>query len=119
MSSDRGRLFAKGDEFLAMFTRGAEFTKELLRENERLRATLMDVEDRQVSAARTPEDWDKLRQELLTRIWRVNPDRVETRTIDMHVARLREKLRDCKDSPSIVVTVHGKGYMLSVGGGAS
>lgn len=57
------------------------------------------------------------RQELLTRIWRVDPARVETRTIDMHVVRLREKLRDSKTSPSILVTVHGKGYMLSIANG--
>ena len=59
MSSDRGNLFARGDEFLALFSRGAEFTKELLRENQRLRSRLMEVEDKQESAARTPEEWMK------------------------------------------------------------
>lgn len=53
------------------------------------------------------------RDELLTRIWRVNPGRVETRTIDMHVARLREKLRDQSKPPTVLLTVHGKGYMLA------
>ncbi len=53
------------------------------------------------------------RQELLTRIWRVNPDRVETRTIDMHIARLREKLRDSTSPQKILLTVRGKGYMIS------
>lgn len=53
------------------------------------------------------------RQELLTRIWRVNPDRVETRTIDMHIARLREKLRDSGASQKILLTVRGKGYMVA------
>ncbi|MFP4055417.1 MAG: response regulator transcription factor [Candidatus Brocadiia bacterium] len=53
------------------------------------------------------------RQELLARVWRMNPDGVETRTIDMHVARLREKLRDDPSDPRIVVTVRGKGYMFA------
>ncbi|MEM7165622.1 MAG: response regulator transcription factor [Planctomycetota bacterium] len=53
------------------------------------------------------------RDELLTRIWRVNPGRVETRTIDMHVARLREKMRDQNKPPSVLLTVHGQGYMLA------
>ena len=68
MSSDRRKIFARGEEFLSLFTRGAEFTKELMKENERLRADLMSFEDRQVSAARNPEDWDKLRSELVSRI---------------------------------------------------
>jgi nitrate/nitrite-specific signal transduction histidine kinase len=68
MSSDRGNIFARGDEFLSLFSRGAEFTKELLLENEKLRSRLMSIEDRQQSAARSPEDWGKLRSELLNRI---------------------------------------------------
>ncbi len=54
------------------------------------------------------------REELLARIWRVNPSRVETRTVDMHVARLRTKLRDVGSVPRIIATVRGKGYMFVV-----
>jgi nitrate/nitrite-specific signal transduction histidine kinase len=68
MSDDRSNLFERGDEFLGIFKRGAEFTKELLRENERLRRVLAAVEDQQQTAARNPEDWSKLRHELLNRI---------------------------------------------------
>jgi DNA-binding response OmpR family regulator len=50
------------------------------------------------------------RDELLSRVWRVNPGTVHTRTVDMHVARLREKLRDDGSSPRIIRTVRGKGY---------
>jgi len=50
------------------------------------------------------------RDELLRRVWRIDPDRIETRTIDMHVARLREKLRDDPAEPHIIQTVRGKGY---------
>jgi DNA-binding response OmpR family regulator len=53
------------------------------------------------------------REELLQRVWRINPKRVETRTVDMHVARLREKLRDDPDEPRVLLTVRGKGYMLA------
>ena len=57
------------------------------------------------------------RQELLARVWRIDPENIETRTVDMHVARLREKLRDDPDSPRILATVHGKGYMWATGKG--
>lgn len=49
------------------------------------------------------------RDELLANVWQIDSRGVSTRTIDMHVARLREKLRD----ESVLVTVRGKGYMLS------
>ena len=50
------------------------------------------------------------RDELLNRVWQVNPMRVETRTVDVHVARLREKLRDEPGPDALIVTVRGKGY---------
>jgi DNA-binding response OmpR family regulator len=54
------------------------------------------------------------REELLSRVWGVNPRAVETRTVDMHVARLREKLRDDAKEPTLLVTVRGKGYRWNV-----
>ena len=50
------------------------------------------------------------REELLTRLWRIDARGVETRTIDMHVARLREKLRDDSAAPRVIQTVRGRGY---------
>jgi DNA-binding response OmpR family regulator len=52
------------------------------------------------------------RDELLTNVWQIDSRGVSTRTIDMHVARLREKLRDTGEEPRVIQTVHGKGYML-------
>lgn len=53
------------------------------------------------------------RDELLQRVWGLDPQGVTTRTIDMHVTRLREKLRDNSADPRIVLTVRGKGYMFA------
>lgn len=53
------------------------------------------------------------RKELLANVWQIDARGVSTRTIDMHVARLREKLRDDADQPAVLVTVRGKGYMLA------
>ena len=50
------------------------------------------------------------RDELIERIWELNPRRLQTRTVDMHVARLREKLGDEAASSDLIVTVRGKGY---------
>jgi DNA-binding response OmpR family regulator len=53
------------------------------------------------------------RDELLTRLWGIGPQGIETRTIDMHIARLRHKLRDPsgKESPEAIMTVRAQGYM--------
>ena len=48
------------------------------------------------------------RDELLRQVWGIDPKNIETRTVDMHVAHLRQKLR----SNDALVTVRGKGYML-------
>lgn len=59
------------------------------------------------------------REEILRRVWRVNPDKLETRTIDMHIARLREKLKDDPSAPTIIMTVRGKGYKFAAPKGKS
>ncbi|MBN2560217.1 MAG: response regulator transcription factor [Phycisphaerae bacterium] len=80
------------------------------------------------------------RDELLTRLWGLSGSGIETRTIDMHVARLRSKLaaasarcekgfshqqehqgkdehqdKDEHHDEQHIVTVRGKGYMLGPG----
>jgi DNA-binding response OmpR family regulator len=52
------------------------------------------------------------RDEILQRVWRIEPRGMDTRTLDMHIARLREKLRDDPGEPGIIMTVRGKGYMF-------
>ena len=49
------------------------------------------------------------RDELLQHVWGLDPRGIETRTIDMHVARLREKLGNADH----IRTVRGKGYQLA------
>lgn len=52
------------------------------------------------------------REELLERVWRVPARSVHTRTVDMHVARLRDKLGDPAERPRVILTLRGKGYRL-------
>lgn len=56
------------------------------------------------------------REELLSSVWRLSPKGITTRTIDMHIARLREKMRENKPTATTILTVRGKGYMWSVCG---
>ena len=53
------------------------------------------------------------RDELLTRVWGYakNLD-LETRTVDIHIAKLRRKIEDDPGRPRYLTTVRGKGYRL-------
>ena len=53
------------------------------------------------------------RQELLREVWGYsNVDYLETRTVDIHVAKLRRKIERDPAQPELLVTVRGEGYQL-------
>jgi DNA-binding response OmpR family regulator len=53
------------------------------------------------------------REELLGRVWGIGTAGLETRAVDMHIARLRAKLKDPagQDEAEAIVTVRAHGYM--------
>ncbi|MEX1096310.1 MAG: response regulator transcription factor [Planctomycetales bacterium] len=53
------------------------------------------------------------RDELIRRVWNLDPHGLQTRTVDMHVARLREKLGDDPAAPRLIRTIRGKGYVFA------
>jgi DNA-binding response OmpR family regulator len=57
------------------------------------------------------------REELLGRVWGIGTAGLETRAVDMHVARLRAKLKppSGEDHPEAIVTVRAHGYMAGPG----
>ncbi len=57
------------------------------------------------------------REELLTRVWGIDEHKLETRAVDMHITRLRNKLnpKDAEQGVEWITTVRGKGYMLGSG----
>ena len=53
------------------------------------------------------------RDELLTKVWGYARDAdIETRTVDIHVAKLRRKIEPEPSEPRFLVTVRGAGYRL-------
>jgi DNA-binding response OmpR family regulator len=77
------------------------------------RAELSEKEMELLRYLATNPDRAITREELLSCVWRIDPRGAETRTIDMHVARLREKLHDDPADPQIILTVRGKGYAFA------
>lgn len=52
------------------------------------------------------------REELMMEVWGYNAD-VNTRTLDMHIVRLRKKIETNPDSPQYLQTVRGIGYKFA------
>ncbi len=52
------------------------------------------------------------REELLVNVWQMNSHCIVTRTIDMHIAKVRDKLRDDAQSPKVLITIRGEGYLF-------
>jgi two-component system alkaline phosphatase synthesis response regulator PhoP len=52
------------------------------------------------------------RERLLDEVWGYSSD-VYSRTVDVHVASLRQKLETNPKRPQLIVTVHGMGYKLA------
>jgi DNA-binding response OmpR family regulator len=52
------------------------------------------------------------RKELLAEVWAYANPRVETRTVDVHIAELRRKLEVDPANPRHILTVRKKGYRL-------
>jgi two-component system response regulator RegX3 len=81
------RLAARGDETLELTSRDLELLDFFAREPGRILS----------------------RRRLLTEVWGYpDPDRVETRSVDMHIAKLRKKLGP--DDGARIETVRGEGY---------
>ncbi|MDR1944093.1 MAG: response regulator transcription factor [Synergistaceae bacterium] len=56
------------------------------------------------------------RETLLETVWGIDPDcDVSTRSVDQHIARLRQKIERDPANPRIIKTAHGAGYRF-VGG---
>ena len=53
------------------------------------------------------------RDELMMVVWGYNSD-VNTRTLDMHIVRLRKKIESNPDRPHFMQTVRGVGYKFVI-----
>lgn len=86
--------------------------REIIRGNERVAMSDMEAGILQRLASHAGRFVS--REELLSAVWGIRDGVVETRAIDMHVTRLRQKLAGdgAAEPTEWIVTVRGKGYML-------
>ncbi len=56
------------------------------------------------------------REELYKEVWDDTMTELGTRTVDMHIAKLRSKIEQDPAAPQIIKTVRGAGYKYEIGG---
>ena len=90
-----------------------DFARREVRWSERERGELSETEAAILSYLVANRKRAVSREELLQHVWGIDTAGLETRTVDMHIARLRVKLRDPsgRKSAEAVLTVRAHGYM--------
>jgi hypothetical protein len=116
MNGEGDDLRERGEEFLQLFRRGADFTRELLRENERLRRELADLCQQQDAAAQSPEDWERLRQELLARIDGLEHEcasaREDLERMEGENRHFAERFLEVEEENNALASLYVAGYQL-------
>jgi len=92
-----------------------DFSRREVRWSERERGELSETESAILCYLVANRKRAVSREELLQHVWGIDTAGLETRTVDMHIARLRVKLRDPagRKTPEAVLTVRAHGYMAS------
>ena len=116
MSDGKGGEGERSEAVLAIFHRGAEFAKELLAENTRLRGRINAIEARHHEAAQSPGDWEKLRYELLGRIDNLeaeNRDIIEQlRAVESENQQFAERYIEIEEENNNLANLYVASYQL-------
>jgi len=116
MSDDRNELFSRGEEFLQLFTRGADFTRELLVENKRLRGALAQIEDEQSAAVRSPEEWNKYRHGLMSQLEDLEAEcetvRVRLHQVEEENQQFAERYLEIEEENNNLANLYVASYQL-------
>jgi two-component system response regulator RegX3 len=52
------------------------------------------------------------KKELLTKVWQYADADIETRTVDIHIQKLRKKMTLLDAESPLILTIRGEGYRL-------
>ena len=54
------------------------------------------------------------REQLLDAVWGITADIDSDKTVNVHIRRLRQKIKPGPDNPQLILTVPGVGYRLNM-----
>jgi OmpR family response regulator RpaB len=85
--------------------------RQVFRKTERIRLTGMEFCLLELLASNSGKPFT--RADILQHVWSYPPGQsIDTRVVDVHVSRLREKLEVDKANPELILTARGIGYMF-------
>jgi len=85
--------------------------RQVFKAGERVKLTGMEFDLLEMLMAHSGQPLT--RQEMLSKIWGYTPERhSDTRVVDVHISRLRNKIEDDPDNPELVITARGTGYLF-------
>ncbi len=102
-------------EALALPGRTIDFARQEVRFEDGERVGLTEQEVRMLHFFASNRGRVVTRDELLQRVYGLDPQGLTTRAVDMRIARLRERLRDPAEAPEVILTARGKGYSFVTG----
>jgi hypothetical protein len=116
MSSDEPTSYERGEAVLSIFKRGAEFTRQILEDNQRLRLELNGLQTRQNKAAQDPEDWEDLRRELLNRIHHLETENESIlehlRSVESENQQFAERYLEIEEENNNLANLYVASYQL-------
>ena len=85
--------------------------RQVFKDGERVRLTGMEFDLLEMLMAHSGQPLT--RQDMLSKIWGYTPERhSDTRVVDVHISRLRNKIEDDPENPELVITARGTGYLF-------
>lgn len=83
--------------------------RQVYKGDSRIRLTDLEFKLLELLVSRCGEAISRL--EFLSKVWKYTPDGfVDTRVVDVHMSRLRNKLQEHPSQPELIYTVRGTGY---------
>jgi hypothetical protein len=115
MSSDDASP-ERGEAVLAIFRRGADFMKQLMDDNARLRKQMESFDTRQREAAKDPVDWEDLRKELLSRITILEDENEsilkQLRSVENENQQFAERYLEIEEENNNIANLYVASYQL-------
>jgi nitrate/nitrite-specific signal transduction histidine kinase len=116
MSDNGHNPHERGEAVLAIFKRGAEFMKQLMDDNDRLRKQINAVETRQQQAAQDPREWEDLRFELLGKIQNLEDEKdsilEQLRSVETENQQFAERYLEIEEENNNLANLYVASYQL-------
>ncbi len=88
--------------------------RQVYKDNERIQLTHLEFNLLELLVSRPGEPISRV--EFLQKVWGYSPDgKIDTRVVDVHMSRLRNKLKEDSDEPDLILSVRGVGYAIQRG----